>query len=158
MSDSSCTQTLGPLSCCRKIWSFALLRCISHLPDTCGLNGAPLSSGSSIPLQINLLIKQSSQAFFSGPENCSMSRPSPTPVFLLITSLSLSPCSDLCCVCVRCRARFLSLCARALSLSLFIFLFLSLPLSFSLFLSLPLPLCLLSVSLPVSCFVNEIIV
>ena len=99
--------------------SGALLCCVASpwcLPDTCGLNGASLSSGSSIPLQISLLIKQSSRAFFSGPENCFMLRRSPTLCFSLTSSLSL--CSDLFWVCVRYRVRFLSLCALSLSLSL----------------------------------------
>ena len=109
-----------------------LLRCIPHLQDTCVLNGASLSNGSSIPLQINLLIKQSSQAFFSGPENCLCCDRVQLSVFLLTSSLSLKALTFLVCVCSLPCAFSIVFFSLSLSLSFS-------SLSLSLFLSLPLP-------------------
>ena len=134
MSDSSCAQILGPLSCCSKIWSFALLRCIPHLQMRVGLT-ALLSRAARASLFRSIF----SSNFFSGPENCFMLRPSPTPYYK-----SVSICSDLFCVCVRYRV-----CFNCFVLSLFF--------SLSLFLSSPSPsLSAFCLSLPVSCFVEAI--
>ena len=118
--------------------SGALLCCVaSPISQILGLTAL-----LSRPPQASLFRSIFSSNFFSGPENCLMLRPSPTPYFK-----SVSICSDLFCVCVRYRVRFNRF---VLSLSLCFYLFLSLSLSPSPALS---AFCL---SLLVSCFVKAI--
>ena len=145
MGGSSCARILDEefhcLSCCRQIWSLALL-CVAppwrSLPDACGFDDRSLER-----LERPSSDESSHQTLFSsflfGPANCFILRLTPTPCFSLTSSLSLSLCFDLLSMCVHYHVRFLSP-LRSLPLSLF----------------LSLPPCLSSVSFLVSCFVKEI--
>ena len=131
--------------------SGALLCCVASPLSQIrvGLNGASLSSGSSIPLQINSSHQTVFSSFLFWPWELLYVETEPSSMFFAYFT-SLSICSDLV-LWVRSFLCAFSIASRALSLSLSFFLspFLSLFLSLSLSLSLSLypPLCLLSVSL-----------
>ena len=134
------------LSCCRQIWSLALLRCIplAFSPRCLWVWRQISRAARASPPQMSLLIKRSSQAFFSALRIalfCDWLQLRVSRLLRQTLSLSLSFFSALtffpCAVITMCA--FYRLCA----LSLYLF-----------FLS-PSP-CLSSVSFLVSCFVKEI--